>query len=194
MRQRLYERGRAKGPSDSTTSEDVRQVRDLTGSTARNPRVIKRLVLLLLIAAAFPVAAAAGRQGGSPVALVTAESANEVIAVSLPSGNVLRRLHLHDPVTIAARTTSPAVVVSPSGTVTILAWRTLRVLAVLHNFRSPQLAAITPTAPSRTSPTPAPATSRRSTLLPTVSSTASSWDATRIISRSHPTERGHGSR
>lgn len=144
MRQRLYERGRARGPSDSTTGEGARQVRDLAGSTVRTPRVIKRLVLLLLVAAAFPAATVAGRQGGSPVALVTAESANEVIAVSLPSGRVLRRVHLHDPVTITARATGPAVVVSPSGTVTILAWRTLRVLAVLHDFRSPQLAAITP--------------------------------------------------
>lgn len=101
-------------------------------------------MLLLLVAAALPTAAVAGRQGGSPVALVTAENSNQVIAVSLPSGNVLRRVHLHDPVTIAARATGPAVVVSPSGTVTILAWRTLRVLAVLHDFRSPQLAAITP--------------------------------------------------
>jgi YVTN family beta-propeller protein len=36
------------------------------------------------------------------------------------------------------------VVVSPSGTVMILAWRSLRVLAVLRDFRSPQIAVITP--------------------------------------------------
>jgi YVTN family beta-propeller protein len=106
--------------------------------------VVKRFALLVLVAAALPAAALARGQGGSPVALVTAESSNEVIAVSLPSGRVLRRVHLHDPVTIAARVTGSAVVVSPSGTVTILAWRTLRVVAVLHGFRSPQLAAITP--------------------------------------------------
>ena len=127
-----------------TTNGSARQVRDLPGRAVRIPDVIERLVLLLLVAAALPAAAVAGRQGGSPVALVTAESANEVIAVSLPSGRVLRRVHLHDPVTIAAQATGPAVVVSPSGTVTILAWRTLRVVAVLHDFRSPQLAAITP--------------------------------------------------
>jgi DNA-binding beta-propeller fold protein YncE len=106
--------------------------------------VIARLALLWLVAAAFPAAALAGREGGSPVALVTAESADEVVAVSLPSGKVLRRVHLHDPETIATGTTGPAVVASPSGTVTILAWRTLRTVAVLHGFDSPELAAITP--------------------------------------------------
>lgn len=81
--------------------------------------------------------------GGSPVALVTAETQNEVLAVSLPDGKVLRRVRVHDPQTIAAGAVGPAVVVSPSGTVTILAWRSLRVLAVLRDFRSPQIAAIT---------------------------------------------------
>lgn len=64
--------------------------------------------------------------------------------MSLPGGKVLRRVHLHDPQTIAAGAVGPAVAVSPSGTVTILAWRSLRVLATLHNFRSPQVAALTP--------------------------------------------------
>jgi len=106
--------------------------------------VIGRVFLVWLVAAAFPAAALAGRQGGSPVALVTAESANEVFAVSLPGGRVLRRVHIHDPETIAAGATGPAVVASPSGTVTILARRTLRTVAVLHGFDSPELAAITP--------------------------------------------------
>lgn len=83
-------------------------------------------------------------EGGSPVALVTAETANEVVAVSLPGGTVLRRVHLHDPQTIVAGAAGPALVVSPSGTVTLLAWRSLRVLAVLRGFHSPQVAAITP--------------------------------------------------
>jgi DNA-binding beta-propeller fold protein YncE len=96
--------------------------------------------------AALALAGSSGARlkGGSPVALVTAETANEVLAVSLPGGKVLRRVHLHDPQTIAAGAVGPAVVVSPSGTVTILAWRSLRVLAVLRGFRSPQIAAITP--------------------------------------------------
>lgn len=102
--------------------------------------------LLVLAAAALGAATggAARVTGGAPVALVTAEAQNEVLAVSLPAGRVLRRVHLRDPETIAAQPSGPAVVVSPSGTVTLLAWRTLRPLAVLHGFRSPQLVAITP--------------------------------------------------
>jgi len=92
----------------------------------------------------FVGSAGARVEGGSPVALVTAESTNQVIALSLPGGKVLRRVHLPDPQTITADATGPAVVVSPAGSVTILAWRSLRVLAVLHGFRSPQVAAITP--------------------------------------------------
>ena len=84
--------------------------------------------------------------GGTPVALVTAEQQNELLAVSLPDGHVLRRVAVAaDPETIAAQPNGPAVVVSPgSHTVTVLAWHSLRTLAVLRDFRSPQIAAITP--------------------------------------------------
>jgi DNA-binding beta-propeller fold protein YncE len=101
-------------------------------------------VLVAFAALALAGSGSARTAGGSPVALVTAETENEVLAVSLPGGKVLRRVHLHDPQTIAAGAAGPAVVVSPSGTVTILAWRSLHVLAVLSDFRSPQIAAITP--------------------------------------------------
>jgi YVTN family beta-propeller protein len=99
------------------------------------------------VAAAVLLLAAAGsarRSGGSPVALVTAEYENELFAVSLPGGRVLRRVRLHNPRTVAAGVAGPAVVVSPSGTVTLLSFRTLRPLAVLRGFRSPQIAAIAP--------------------------------------------------
>lgn len=97
------------------------------------------------VAVAWVVAAGpSARAGGSPVALVTAETANEVLAVSLPGGKVLRRVRVRDPQSIAALQTGPAVVVSPSGTVTLLAWQTLRPLEVFRGFRSPQIAAITP--------------------------------------------------
>lgn len=82
--------------------------------------------------------------GGSPVALVTAESSDEVLAVSLPAGKVLRRVHLVNPQAIAAQPSGPAVVVSPSGTVTLLAYHSLRPLKVSRSLRSPQIAAITP--------------------------------------------------
>ena len=81
-----------------------------------------------------------------PVALVTAETSSEVLAVSLGKygGKVLERVHLADPLMIAAPLHGPAVVVSPTGTVTLLAWRTLRPLKVFHAFRSPQVATIAP--------------------------------------------------
>lgn len=102
------------------------------------------LAVAALAALALAGGGSAQITGSSPVALVTAETANEVLAVSLPGGHVVRRVHLRDPQTIAAGAASPAVVVSSSGTVTILAWRSLRVLAVLRDFRAPQIAAITP--------------------------------------------------
>src|SRR5581483_9653035 len=65
---------------------------------------------------------------------------------SLPDGHVLRRVAVAaDPETITSQVNGPAVVVSPrSHTVTVLAWRSLRTLAVLRVFRSPQIAAIAP--------------------------------------------------
>jgi len=101
-------------------------------------------------AAAFAAAflctgsAGAGETGGRPVALVTAEVQNDVLALSLPDGRVVRRRHVDDPQTIAAAPSGLAVVVSPSGAVTLIAPRTLQPLAVLRGFRSPQVAAIAP--------------------------------------------------
>jgi DNA-binding beta-propeller fold protein YncE len=107
-----------------------------------------RLFPVVVVAAVVVLQAASGGSarlaGGSPVALVTAESSGEVLAVSLPAGKVLRRVHLTDPQAIAAQPSGPAVVVSSSGTVTLLAYHSLRPLAVFHSLRSPQIAAITP--------------------------------------------------
>jgi len=111
----------------------------------RAPDLVVAVAVLSLLAVALTGESASGhRTGGTPVALVTAESKNEVLAVSLPGGKVLRRVHIPDPQAIAAGPTGPAVVVSPEGAVTLLDWRSLKVLAVLRSFRSPQIAAITP--------------------------------------------------
>ena len=77
-------------------------------------------------------------------ALVTAERLNEVLALSLPSGRVLRRVHVGaDPTTVAAGRNVPAVVVSPgSGRVTLLLVPSLKPIAVLPGFRSPQIAIV----------------------------------------------------
>jgi DNA-binding beta-propeller fold protein YncE len=94
----------------------------------------------------FLPARGAATSGGRPVALVTAETANEVLAVSLGrhGGHILRRVHLDDPLMIASARHGPAVVVNPRGTVTLLAWRSLRPIATFHDFRSPKVAAVTP--------------------------------------------------
>jgi DNA-binding beta-propeller fold protein YncE len=59
---------------------------------------------------------------------------------------VLRRVAIAaDPTTVTTAGIGPAIVVSPrSRTVTVLDWRSLHPVAVLHGFRSPQIAAITP--------------------------------------------------
>lgn len=110
---------------------------------------MKRLLpLLALLVLAGPAGGA--RSGGAPpqVALVTAETLNKLLAVELPSGKILRRLHLPaDPENVEARPgVRIAVVVSSRGrAVSLIEMRRLRVARVLRRFRFPHIAAITPT-------------------------------------------------
>src|SRR5438105_11631440 len=110
-------------------------VTDLRGDAARRARVTRTVAAALFACAALAVAPGAGarEQGGTPVALVTAEAANELLAVSLDDGKVVRRLELPaDPENVDVRPDGPAVVVSAkAGAVTILAFRSLRVVRVL---------------------------------------------------------------
>jgi DNA-binding beta-propeller fold protein YncE len=104
----------------------------------------RALPLLLLVLLAAPASAARGR---SPVALVTAETENQLIAVSLPSGHVIRRLHMPaDPENVEACTgVRTAVVISTRGrAVTLVDTKRLRIIRVLHGFQKPHIAAITP--------------------------------------------------
>ena len=106
----------------------------------------KILALVVVVAALLLPASVAAQSAGRLVALVTAETSNEVIAVSLGprGGHVLRRVHLVDPLMVAAPPHGPAVVVNPAGTVTLLAWATLRPIKVFHSFRTPKVAAVAP--------------------------------------------------
>jgi DNA-binding beta-propeller fold protein YncE len=106
----------------------------------------KLLAVPIVAGALLLPSSVAATSGGRSVALVTAETANEVLAVSLGKygGHVIRRVHLVDPLMIAAPLHGPAVVVSPRGTVTLLAWHSLRPIKVFHAFRTPQVAAIAP--------------------------------------------------
>jgi YVTN family beta-propeller protein len=112
---------------------------------SRRARVVFVLASLVAVLAVSGATRSPGvRAGGTPVALVTAETENDVLAVSLPGGKVVRRARLPDPEEIVSTPGGQAVVVSPEGTVTLLDGRSLKVLAVLRGFRSPQIAAITP--------------------------------------------------
>jgi DNA-binding beta-propeller fold protein YncE len=106
---------------------------------------MRRLVVLATAFLLVP-AASARPPAHRPVALLTAETANEVLAVSLGphGGHVLARVHLADPLMIAAPLRGPAVVVSTTGAVTLLAWPSLRPIKVFHSFRAPRVAAIAP--------------------------------------------------
>lgn len=104
-------------------------------------------LLVLAVALLLVPAASAGNSGETPVALVAAETSNQVIALSLGphGGHVLRRVYAVDPLMVAAPLRGPAVVLSPAaGTVTLLAWHSLRPIKVFHGFRDPEVARIAP--------------------------------------------------
>jgi YVTN family beta-propeller protein len=79
-----------------------------------------------------------------PIALVTAETENRVIAVALRSGRVLRRVAVPgDPEDIA--TCGDAFVVSPrAGAVSLIDPQSLHVVAMLRGFDSPHIVACSP--------------------------------------------------
>jgi DNA-binding beta-propeller fold protein YncE len=105
---------------------------------------VKRLLVLCALLA-VPAASQAARLGGTPVALVTAETENRLIAVDLPSGRTIRTLGMPAGPQNVVTNARFAVVVSPSaGTVTLVGLPRLRVLEILRGFASPHLAAFVP--------------------------------------------------
>jgi sugar lactone lactonase YvrE len=105
-----------------------------------------RRLLVLATALLFVPAASVHASASRPVAIVAAETANEVLAVSLGphGGHVLERVPLEDPLMVAAPLHGPAVVVNPHGTVTLLGWHSLRPVEVFHGFTRPEVARIAP--------------------------------------------------
>lgn len=99
--------------------------------------------LLLLAVAAVPASNAA-RVGGEPIALVTAETENQLIALNLRTGHVIRRLRMPPgPENVEAGRV--AVVVSTrAGAVTLVDTRTLRVRRVIRGFAFPHIPALSP--------------------------------------------------
>lgn len=100
-------------------------------------------VLLLLAILALPAGSHAARQGGEPVALVTAETQNQLIAVDLPSGKILRRLPMPaDPQNVEAGPRNAVVVSTRAGAVTLVDVFTLRIRKTIRGFASPHIAAL----------------------------------------------------
>ena len=99
-----------------------------------------------MAALALVTSASASRAGGDPVALVTAEHQNQLLAVQLSSGKVLRRVSLPaDPQNVIGGKGTATVVVSPgAGAVSLLDWRSLRRIRIFHGFSSPHIAALHP--------------------------------------------------
>jgi hypothetical protein len=108
--------------------------------------VIKLLLASLLVAALCAGYAGATRSGGQPVALVTAEQQNQLLAVTLPEGKVIRRVRLPaDPENVIAGPGLATIVVSAkAGAVTLLDTRSLRIIKIFRGLRSPHLAAFSP--------------------------------------------------
>lgn len=107
---------------------------------------MKRIAIVAALVLA--TSASAARNDGNTVALVTVEQQNQLIALELSSGKVLRRVSMPaDPQNVAALTgrSYTVVVVSPrSGAVTLVDERTLKIRRVLRGFGAPHLAAISP--------------------------------------------------
>jgi DNA-binding beta-propeller fold protein YncE len=120
-------------------------MRDLRPGLRRIGDVRPLLILAVALALVAPASAVTSDQ--RPVAIVAAETSNQVIAVSLGphGGHVLKRVRLADPLMVTAPLHGPAVVLSPdTGTVTLLAWHTLRPTKVFHGFRDPEVARVAP--------------------------------------------------
>lgn len=85
-------------------------------------------------------------RGGTPIALVTAETENELLAVDLSRGKIVRRLRLPaQPENVDVRPVGTFVVVSTrAGAVTLIDSQTLKVVNVLRGFEAPHIPAISP--------------------------------------------------
>lgn len=103
-----------------------------------------RRALLLLAVVVVPGAHAA-EQGGVPVALVTAETQNQVVEVELPTGRILGRLHVPaDPQNVVATSSLAVVVSTRAGAVTLVDPTPLRVVRVFRGFGAPHIPALSP--------------------------------------------------
>jgi DNA-binding beta-propeller fold protein YncE len=107
---------------------------------------VKRALVLLAVLA-LPAGTHAAAKGGEPVALVTAETQNQLLVVDLSSGSVIRRLPMPaDPQNVETTPAddAAAVVSTKAGAVTLLSLPRLRVRRVFGGFKEPHIAAFSP--------------------------------------------------
>jgi DNA-binding beta-propeller fold protein YncE len=103
---------------------------------------VKRLLVLLALLA---VPASNAGQNARPLALVTAETQNRLLAVDVRTGHVVRSLRVPaDPQNVEAYAGDAAVVSTKAGVVTRLDPRTLEIRQVIRGFASPHIAAYAP--------------------------------------------------
>lgn len=102
--------------------------------------------MLVLAGGVLLAPASQARAGGGPIiALVTAETTNQLVAVDLPSGRIVKRLRMpDDPQNVAVCGGTAAVVSVRAGAVTLVDASTLRIRRVLHGFASPHIPACSP--------------------------------------------------
>jgi DNA-binding beta-propeller fold protein YncE len=106
---------------------------------------MKRALLTVFSLALLAPASQARVAGGTPVALVAAETTNRLIAVALPSGRILKRLPMpDDPQNVAVCGRTAAVVSVRAGAVTLVDTSTLKVRRVLRGFGAPHIPACSP--------------------------------------------------
>jgi DNA-binding beta-propeller fold protein YncE len=106
---------------------------------------VKRAALLLALLV-LPASSHAAQEGGETVALVTAETLNQLLVVDLGSGEVVRRLGMPaNPQNVeTTRADDAGAVVSTSGAVTVLGLPQLRVRRTIRGFGEPHIAAFSP--------------------------------------------------
>jgi DNA-binding beta-propeller fold protein YncE len=94
---------------------------------------------------AVPIGAAARSESGRPIALVSAETENELIAIDPRSGQVLRRVVLPaDPEYVGVTGSTIVAVSGRAGAVSFLSWPSLRGLKILRGFGQSHLVAFAP--------------------------------------------------
>jgi DNA-binding beta-propeller fold protein YncE len=104
---------------------------------------MRRLALLLMLVVV--PASHGSRAGGHPVALVTAETQDQLLVVALSSGRIEQRLHMPaDPQNVEANDRNAVVVSTRAGAVTLLDARRLSVTRVFRGLARPHIASLSP--------------------------------------------------